>query len=198
MGMVYSESMSHTATEGPRRHRLTVADYFRMGEVGILAPDARVELIDGAVIDMAPPGSLHAGKVNRLVKLLAQTVGDNALLLVQNPIVLGEYSAPQPDLALARPQTDFYESRHPGPDDLILVVEVADTSRRFDREVKVGLYARHRIPEVWLFDLRAQRLERYREPREGAYTLVDRPDLRVAIELAALPVARVELSSLFP
>src|SRR5688572_27763630 len=153
--------MSQPATE-PRRHRLTVADYHRMGEVGILPPDARVELIDGELIDMAPIGSLHAGKVNRLVKLLAQVVGDDAVLVVQNPVELGEYTAPQPDLALARPRADFYERRHPGPKDLRLVIEVADTSERLDRDVKVGLYARHRIPETWLVDLRAKCLERYR------------------------------------
>jgi Uma2 family endonuclease len=148
MSMFYSESMSYTA-DGPQRHRYTLADYHRMGETGILAPDARVELIDGEIVDMPPPGSLHAGKVNRLTRLLQRAVGDDAVLLVQNPIVLGKYSAPQPDLALAMPRADFYESRHPGPDDVVLVVEVADTSWRFDRDVKVRLYAAHAVPEVW-------------------------------------------------
>jgi Uma2 family endonuclease len=98
--MVYSESMSHAAT-GPRRHRLTVADYYRMGEAGILAPDARVELIDGEIIDMAPIGPPHAGTVNRLVRLPGHAVSDRGVLLVQNPLVLSRHSAPQPDLAQA-------------------------------------------------------------------------------------------------
>jgi len=195
MSMLYSEPMSYTA-DGPQRHRYTVADYHRMAETGILAPDARVELIDGEIVDMPPPGTLHAGNVNHLVRLLARAVGDDAVLLVQNPIVLGEYSAPQPDLALALPQADFYRSEHPGPEKLVLVVEVSDTSRRFDRDVKVSLYAAHAIPEVWLLDLRSNRLERYRDPRDGVYTLVDYPDLSAALELAALPAVRIDLSAL--
>jgi Uma2 family endonuclease len=197
MGMVYSESMSYTPADSPSRHRYTVADYYRMGEIGILAPDARVELIDGEILDMPPPGSLHAGTVNRLVSSLGGAVGNRAVLVVQNPVRLSKYSEPQPDLAVARPRADFYTSRHPEPLDLILVVEVADTSARFDRDVKVGLYAQHRIPEVWLADLRATQLVRYRNPQQGAYALVDRPDLGTAIELAALPAVRVDLSTLF-
>ena len=195
--MLYSESMSHTPAEGPRRHRLTVADYYRMGEIGIFAPDARVELIDGEIIDMPPIGSPHAGKVNLLVKLLAQAVRDQAVLLVQNPVVLGDHSSPQPDLALARPQADFYASRHPQAGDLLLVIEVADSSLRFDRDDKVPLYARHGIPEVWLVDLKAKRLVRYRNPQQGVYASVDEPDLASPLELAALRETRLELSGLF-
>ena len=94
MGMIYSETMSYTATEHPRRHRLTVADYYRMGEVGILAPDARVELIEGEIIDMAPVGSPHVSAVLQLDHLVQEAVTGNALVLVQAPIVLGDYSAP--------------------------------------------------------------------------------------------------------
>ena len=195
--MLYSESMSRNVPEGPRPHRLSVADYYRMGEAGILAPDARVELIDGEIVDMAPIGSPHAGMVNHLVKLLAQVVGDHAVLLVQNPVVLGDHSSPQPDLALARPEADFYASRHPQPDDLILVVEVADTSLRFDRVKKIPLYARHGIPEVWLVDLKAKRLVRYRNPQHGAYASVDEPDLGSPLEIAALPETRLDASALF-
>ena len=197
MSMLYSERMSHTAADGPRRHRLTVADYYRMGEAGILAPDARVELIDGEIIDMPPIGSPHAGSVNHLVKLLAQAVGDHAVLLVQNPVVLGDHSSPQPDLALARPRADFYASGHPQPGDLMLVVEVADTSLRFDRDDKIPLYARHGIPEVWLVDLKARRLVRYRNPQQGAYALIDEPDLGSPLEIGALTETRLDLNRLF-
>jgi len=196
MSMLYSEPMSHTA-EGPRRHRLTVADYYRMGEIGIFAPDARVELIDGEIIDMPPIASPHAGTVNHLVKLLGQAVGNHAVLLVQNPVVLGDHSSPQPDLALALPQADFYASRHPQSGDLMLVIEVADSSLRFDHDDKVPLYARHRIPEVWLVDLRAKRLVRYRNPERGVYASVDEPDLGSPLDVATLPEARLDLSRLF-
>jgi Uma2 family endonuclease len=195
--MLYSESMSHTPAEGPRRHRLTVADYYRMGEAGILAPDARVELIDGEIIDMAPIGSAHAWAVLQLDYLLKETVAGKALVLVQGPIVLGDHSAPQPDLALLRPRGEHYRSSLAGPRDVLLIVEVAQSSLRFDRDDKVPLYARHGIPEVWLVDLKAKRLMRYRNPQQGAYASVDQPDLGSPLEIAALPEARLDLSTLF-
>jgi Uma2 family endonuclease len=197
MGMFYSESMSHPAAEEPRRHRLTVADYYRMGEVGILAPDARVELIDGEIIDMAPIGTSHVSGVLQLDHVLQDAVKGKALVLVQAPIVLGDYSAPQPDLAVLRPRADYYRSSLPGATDVLLIVEVAQSSLRYDRDDKIPLYARHGIPEVWLVDLKTQRLVRYRNPQQGAYTLIDEPDLGVPMEIAALPETRLDLSTLF-
>jgi Uma2 family endonuclease len=196
VSMLYSESMSHTPAEGPRRHRLTVADYYRMGEAGILAPDARVELIDGEIIDMAPIGSPHVSAVLQLDYLMKEAVAEKALVLVQGPIVLGEYSAPQPDLAVLRQRADYYRSTLAGPADVLLVVEVAQSSLRFDRDDKIPLYARHGIPEVWLIDLKAKRFVRYRNPQQGAYMSVDQPDLGSPLEIAALPESRLDLSAL--
>jgi Uma2 family endonuclease len=122
-----------------------VADYYRMAEVGILAPDARVELIDGEIIDMPPPGSSHAGTVDYLLSVLGTAARDRANLRVQSPVRLSEYSEPQPDLALLRPRAE----------DVLLIVEVAANSLRFDRKKKVPLYARHGIPEVWLLGVAA-------------------------------------------
>jgi Uma2 family endonuclease len=195
--MAYSERMSHTPGEGPRRHRYTVADYYRMGEAGILAPDARVELIEGEIIDMAPIRSPHVATVLRLDYLLKEAATDRALVLVQAPIALGDYSAPQPDLALLRPRADYYRSSLAGPADVLLIVEVAESSLRHDRDAKIPLYARHGIPEAWLVDLTASRLVRYREPRQGAYATVDAPDLGAPLEIAALPEARIDLGTLF-
>jgi Uma2 family endonuclease len=194
--MAYSERMSYTALE-PRRHRLTVADYYRMGEVGILAPDARVELIDGEIIDMAPIGSPHVAAVLQLDHLLQVSTKGQALVLCQAPIVLGEYSAPQPDLALLRPRADYYRSSLARPDDVLLIVEVAQSSLRFDRDDKIPLYARHGIPESWLVDLTAKRVIRYRNPKQGMYASVDQPDVGSTLEIAALPEARLDLSTLF-
>jgi Uma2 family endonuclease len=189
--------MSRAHVDLPRPHRLTVADYYRMAEVGILAPDARVELIDGEIIDMAPPGSSHAGTVDYLLKVLARAVGDSANVRVQNPVRLSRYSEPQPDLALLRPHEDFYRADHPTAEDLLLVVEVAASSLRFDRKKKVPLYARHGVPEVWLVDLGGQRLVRYRSPEQGTYSLVDEPDLRADLGVAALDGVAVDLQRLF-
>jgi Uma2 family endonuclease len=196
MGMIYSEPMSYTATEPPRRHRLTVADYYRMGEAGILAPDARVELIEGEIIDMAPIGSPHVSAVLQLDYLLKEAVADKALVLVQAPIVLGDYSAPQPDLALLRPRADYYRSSLARADEVLLIVEVAQSSLRFDRDDKIPLYARHRIPEAWLVDLQAKRLVRYSDPLQGAYALIEEPDLRSPLTIAALSETRLDLSTL--
>lgn len=191
----YSESM-HAATDLPRRHWLTVDDYYRMAEVGILDEEARVELIDGEIIDMAPPGSPHAGTVTYLTEVLMGAVAGRACVRVQNPVRLSKYSEPQPDLAVLRRRDDFYRERHPHPDDVLLIVEVAASSLRFDRKKKVPLYARHGIPEVWLVDLGGQRLVRYRAPQRGSYTLVDEPNL-TALELPALARIAVDLQRLF-
>ena len=189
--------MSLAPTDLPRRHRLTVSDYYRMAEVGILAPDARVELIEGDIIDMAPPGSLHAATVHRLTKILVRSVGESASVLAQNPVRLSDLSEPQPDLALLRPRDDFYSQQHPGPADVLLVVEIADTSLRFDRDTKASLYAVHGIREMWLVDLRGRRLVRHRAPQHGLYTQVDEPDLGEPLEVSALPGNAVALQRLF-
>jgi Uma2 family endonuclease len=181
----------------PRRHRLSVADYYRMAEVGILDPEARVELIEGEIIDMAPPGSSHAATVHYLTEILVRAVDGRANVLVQNPVRLSQYSEPQPDVALLRRRDDFYRERHPQRGDALLIIEVAATSLRFDRERKVPLYARHGIPEVWLVDLGERRLTRHRGPREGVYMLVDVPDLGARIEVSALAGVEVDLRRLF-
>jgi len=161
-------AMPHTAPRLLRGH-FTVADYHRLAEVGMLGPDARVELLDGQVVDMSPIGSRHAGTVNWLAARLRQLVGARAILSVQNPVVLDEYSEPEPDLALLAPRPDYYRGAHPRPRDVLLVVEVADTTLEKDRDVKLPLYARAGIQEVWIVDLNGERVEVYREPRASAF-----------------------------
>ena len=168
-----------------------------MGEAGILHPEARTELIDGEIIDVAPPGSLHAGTVIRLDRLLQRAVGDHAIVSTQNPVLLGRYSEPQPDCVLLRPRSDFYTTEHPQPDDLLLVVEVADSSVRFDRDIKAVLYARHGVREFWLIDVRAKRVTRYREPAAGAYRRVDQPDVGAPVDLPLGSNLHIELAALF-
>lgn len=189
--------MSHATADWPRRHRLTVADYYRMAEVGILDAESRVELIDGEIIDMPPPGSSHAATVHYLNEVLIRSVGGKASVLIQNPVRLSEYSEPQPDLALLRRRNDFYRDHHPRPDDVLLIVEVAASSLRFDRATKVPLYAQHGIPETWLVDLLGRRLVRHRTPQQGSYTVVDQPDLGAKLEIAALAGVSVDVSGLF-
>jgi Uma2 family endonuclease len=129
-----------------QRRLFTVEEYHRMAEAGILSEDDRVELIEGELVTMSPIGSRHAACVARLTALLFP-VGGRGILWVQNPIRLGARSEPQPDVALLRYRPDFYASAHPGPEDVLLVVEVAETSADADRSLKIPLYARYGIPK---------------------------------------------------
>jgi Uma2 family endonuclease len=194
---VYSENMSQIATEWPRRHRLTVDDYYRMGEAGILRPGERVELIEGEILDMAPIGTRHSAAVDQLAELLRLAAGDHAIVRTQNPVLLDNQSEPEPDLALLRRRADYYRSAHPRPTDVFLIVEVADSSLGYDRDIKVPLYARHGVPEVWLIDIESRALARYREPAQGSFRRLDQPDLGTPIELHALPDVRIDLGALF-
>lgn len=137
----------------PTGYRFTVDDYHRMAEADVFGPEDRVELVDGEVILMSPIGSRHAGCVNRLTRWLVLGLEDRAVVAVQNPIQIGDFSEPQPDLVLLRPRPDFYGDHHAFPSDVLLVVEVADTSLRFDLERKTPLYIAAGVPEVWIVDV---------------------------------------------
>ncbi len=139
-----------------------------MVQAGILREDDRVELLEGEILEMAPIGSRHAACVARLTALFARGQA-KGIVWVQNPIHLSERSEPQPDLALLRPRPDFYAQAHPGPGDIFLVVEVAETSVEVDRDVKVPLYARAGIPEVWLVDLAGGCVQVFQEPTPQGY-----------------------------
>src|SRR2546425_9806497 len=151
------------------QHRFSVTDYYRMAETGVLKPGDRVELLDGKIIDMSPIGPLHSGAVNRLIRLFGKMAGGRWLVSAQNPVHLDEFSEPQPDLMLLKPAADDYTSRHPHPDDVLLLVEVADTTLAFDREEKLPIYARAGISEVWILNLPARQIEIYREPHFAGY-----------------------------
>lgn len=179
------------------RHRLTVADYYRMGEVGIFAPNARIELIEGEVIDMAPIGTRHAAAVTRLNRAATATVGTRAIVSVQNPLRLSDLSEPEPDLMLLKPRADFYAEAHPTAGDVLLLIEVADSSARYDREIKLPLYARHGVGEVWIVDLEARLLRFHRAPADGAYTEVSTTGRPGPTPVAALPGAAIDLSAIF-
>jgi Uma2 family endonuclease len=140
-----------------------------MGEAGVLDSEARIELIEGDMIDMPPIAPPHAGRTTRLTLLLIEAVGRRAVVSTQNPILLGDLSAPQPDIAVLKPRDDFYTSEHPGADDVLLLIEIADSSARYDRERKLPLYARFGIPEVWLIDIPARAIWVHRAPENGSY-----------------------------
>ncbi len=181
----------------PQRRKLSADQFERMGETGILGPDARVELIEGELIEMPPIGSRHAAAVDFLSMHFARAVGDAALVRTQNPLRLADDSEPQPDLMLLRPSADRYRSAHPRPEDVLLLIEVADTTLAFDRETKLPLYARHGVPEVWILDLETRRLEIYREPGAGSYHRKLERGEADAIAPVALPAAALQVGAVF-
>lgn len=158
----------------PQKYFFTVDEYYRMAEAGLFSEERHVELIEGEVIEMSPIGSRHAGCVDDLNSLITHQVGRLAIVRVQGPIRIDEYSEPQPDLALLKPRRDSYRRSHPTPSDVLLVIEVADTSAHYDRNVKLPLYARAGIPEAWLIVLAKDFIEVHREPKNGKYQKVQR------------------------
>jgi Uma2 family endonuclease len=159
-----------------KTHRFTVDEYHRMGEVGIFSEDDRVELLAGDIVEMSPIGPLHAGTVDRLTALFALRLGAEVIVRVQNPLLLRtEDSEPQPDVVLLRPRPDFYIYALPEPQDVYLIIEVADTSVVADREVKLPIYARAGVLEAWLLDMSTGHLEVHRHPTPDGYQDVSLP-----------------------
>ena len=151
----------------PSRHLISVDAFHRMGEAGILGPGDRVELIDGEIIDMSPIGVLHAALVDALVRHFGRSAGQSVFIRCQNPLRLDDLSEPEPDIAILRPRADFYTTSHPGPADVLLVIEVSDTSLAYDLGTKVPLYARHGIPEVWVIDAATRMTRVFRDLAGG-------------------------------
>lgn len=147
----------------PRRHAITVEEYFRMGEARVFAQHPRLELMEGEIVEVAPIRSAHASVVNTLAALLSEAAR-RVIVSVQNPLVLSERSAPQPDVVLLRPRTDRYYSSHPLASDALLVVEVADTTLEYDLDVKRPLYARAGVTELWIVDIDRRELRVFRSP----------------------------------
>lgn len=182
----------------PQKHLISVDEYYRMAEVGLLAPDARVELIEGEIIDMPPIGTDHAGVVSLLNHLFVSVVGTRAVVQPQAGVRLDLRSEPQPDLALLAPRQDFYRHKHPAPGDVLLLVEVSDSTLRYDLDVKVPLYARHDIRETWIVDLQNEQLHIFDSPGDGRYgnhRLLRQPGV---LRVTGLPGLEFDLSGLFP
>ena len=165
----YATMSAYTET-WPKPHRLTVDDYYRMAEVGVLSPDDRTELIEGEIIDMAPIGSAHADVVRLLTKRLLSAFGHTAEVSVQLPVRLSQRSEAQPDIALLEARAEGYRHAHPSATDVLLLVEVSDTTLRYDLKVKARLYATHGVQEYWVVDLVSNRIWRHRRPSGTRYS----------------------------
>lgn len=150
---------------------ISVSEYHQMAKAGILKENDRVELIQGEIIQMSPIGSMHSAYVNRINALLNQHLGGQAIISVQNPIQLNDFSEPEPDIAILKLKDDFYIQQHPGPQDVFLLIEVSDSSIAYDQEIKLPNYALVEIPECWIVNLEKSHIEMYRSPRNGSYSL---------------------------
>lgn len=166
--------------------RFTVREYYAMAEAGILDPDERVELLDGQVVAMSPIGARHAERVSRLTTWFVLTTQGEVSVRTQNPIRLNDLSEPEPDIAVVRPDRD-YRVAHPRPEDVLLLIEVADTTLKQDLRIKVPLYARAGISEVWVVDLDGDRLHVFRDPDRGAYRFKNILDANARIAASRLP-----------
>lgn len=155
-------------TSAIARRRFTADEYQRLGEIGFLHEDEHIELIDGELVQMAAAGNKHVGCVTYLNRVFVLGAPD-LLVSVQNPLRLTPYTEPEPDLVVLRPRADGYFSSRPTPEDALLVVEVADSSLRYDRDVKRGLYAAAGVPELWIANLVGPSIISYREPKDGRY-----------------------------
>lgn len=176
--------------------RFTVDDFERMGEAGIVREDDRVELIDGQVVEMSPIGKRHGAAVNRGTHFWTSKVGMRATVSVQGPVRIGENTQVQPDFALLKPRDDFYASAYAEAEDVLLLIEVADSSLLLDRNQKVPLYAQQGVAEVWLVNLLSDTVEVFRRPEHGAYREQSVAQRGQELSPLAFPELRVKVEEL--
>ena len=182
----------------PQRHRVDVQEYLRMAEAEVFGLDARLELIEGEIIEMAPIGSPHAGVVKGLNRLFNRIAGSKALISVQDPLIIGKHSVPQPDLVLLKLRADNYRVSHPTSDDVLLVIEVADSSLNFDAGTKAILYARAGIVETWVVDVEEQVIRVFRDPSTKGYRTSFAVSGKQKVATLALPRVAISPAELFP
>jgi Uma2 family endonuclease len=178
------------------KHWITADEFEQMGRAGIFHPDARLELLEGGIYEMSPIGSPHAACVKFLSTLLNRLFSDKLLVSVQDPIRLDDFSEPQPDIALLRWRDDFYRHAHPTPADVLLVIEVADTTVETDRSYKMPLYAKAGIREAWLVNLPGEKVELYAEPASGIYQVSRNFARGEEAEAHSLPDLRISVAEL--
>lgn len=151
------------------RKKFRTDEVYQMMRIGILPEESGWELIEGEIIQKIPTGSKHASTVRRLEKTLERNFGDFVMISSQNPIHIDEHNEPEPDVALLKPRDDFYAERHPEPEDVLLVIEVSDSTLEYDRETKKTIYAEAGIKEFWLVNLKQDLVETYSDPANGVY-----------------------------
>ncbi|MDR4507436.1 MAG: Uma2 family endonuclease [Candidatus Brocadiaceae bacterium] len=178
-------------------HRFNIKEYHQLIESNILHEDDRVELIEGRIIDMTPIGSKHAACVGRLNRIFTMKLQTSTIVQVQNPIQLLGQSEPQPDIVLLKNRDDFYAEKLPTADDILLVIEVADSSLEYDKETKIPLYAKANIPEVWLVNLIENIVEIYSAPSPEGYNVITKRRRSQILTPKNFPDIKVVVSEIF-
>ncbi len=168
-----------------------------MGEANVFLQDARVELIEGEIVKMSPIGEPHAAAVDVMAEMLREALGRSVIIRVQNPIVLDDYSEPQPDIAVLKRRDDFYRHAHPRPEDVLLVIEVSDSTLEYDRQIKVPLYARASVPEVWIVNINEERVETFADVSGGAYRMTASVSRGEEVQSRSLADLRLGVSEIF-
>lgn len=189
--------MNDVTPIAPTRHKLDVSAFYRMAEAGIIGESDRIELIDGELIDMAPIGQDHAGMVGILNETLVLECAGRAIVSVQNPLRVNDLNQPQPDFIVSHRRADYYRTgERAGPADVLLVIEVSDSSLCFDRTVKLGIYARAGLPEYWIVDLTNRAVIIHRQPSGASYGDVRTLTVGISLPLAADPDLVIDLAKI--
>ncbi len=171
----------------PSVHKFTTQQYHLMNEAGVFENGDRFELINGEITEMSPIGRKHAACIIRLVRVFVQKLGDRAMVSAQNSIRLDDHSEPQPDIAILKWRDDAYEEGLPTPDDILLIIEVSDSTIAYDRDIKSFLYAANGIPEMWLFDVNKKVIEGYSQPSASGYKRMQRYEQDDTLSMLVLP-----------
>lgn len=179
------------------RYRFTVEEYRRMGEANVFLSGVRVELIEGEIVDMSPIGKRHAARVEALDELLRERLQRTVNIRVQSPVQLDDHSEPEPDISVLKRRDDFYEHELPKPEDVLLLIEVSDTTLEYDSKVKVPLYAHAGIPEVWIINLKDERVETFASPSGDAYQATATLSRGEEVQSHSLAALRLNVSEIF-
>ncbi len=179
-----------------KKYHLTVDDFNYMAENGRFSPTDRLELIEGEIYEMSPIGRLHARCVKFLSAILNKLLSDKAIIGVQDPIILDDLTEPQPDISILRFQADFYKQSHPKPANILLIIEVADSTVEYDRTIKFPKYATAGIPEAWLINLEAERIEVHSNPKANTYGMVKIYQRGEEVSSETMPELKLEVDDI--
>lgn len=194
----YSHAAATSPNEEPALKLFTVADYYRMGEAGVFAPDESVELLEGGIYEVSPKNPKHTGTVRRAARLFAQELGGRVYLMTQDPARMSDTSEPEPDITLALPRADDYMDAHPTPEQILLVVEVSLTTLTYDRNIKGRIYAAAGIKQYLVLNLRERQLEDHRDPSAEGYGTKHTYTADESFNLVAFPEIEIKVGNLLP